>query len=92
MGLRHEHEDFSWSSNGPTRAGGQGVSGPLGGGAGRSHMLALYISRGVLQSFRAETLCRKAPLKSPLLSFLKPRSTSTTAGVSTAAVIAGRSA
>ena len=51
-------------------------------------MLASYISRGVLHNFKAEALCLKAPLKSPLLSFLKPRCTSTTAGVSTAAVIA----
>ncbi len=51
-------------------------------------MLASYSSRGVLHSFRAEALCRRAPLKSPLLSFLSPRCTSTTAAVSTAAVIA----
>ncbi len=51
-------------------------------------MLASYSSRGVLHSFRAEALCLKAPLKSPLLSFLNPRCTSTTAAVSTAAVIA----
>ena len=51
-------------------------------------MLASYSSRGVLHSFKAEALCLKAPLKSPLLSFLSPRCTSTTAAVSTAAVIA----